>query len=167
MAPLKAEDKLAYWDSHDIKADAKLARELFNGRIVRNQRRVKTEFPDVSREAIQPLLRLLLHGVRRLEGPLHAKHDAFLEALIKVVQALDPDGRSSRKLVLRFREQNRSDTAADLQILLHVGNLRIEGTKNEAAVKSASEEFKLSRSNVMAAIRRAKTRLRALGMCLD
>lgn len=154
--------KYNYWNGHDIKDDAKLVRELFYGRFVRGQTRAKLKFPDNSREGTEALVRLLGHGLRRSGYP--AQEDEFSEALSAVVFALDPDSIAPRKLKIEFRKQRRSDFASDLQIMLHVENLRLEGVKKKAAVISATDNFGIERSAVFKALARAKSHFKKMGI---
>ena len=150
---IKAPD--AYWQGHDPRDDGRLVRELFDGRIVRNEGRAKTKFPN-NDEAIEALLRLLSHGLKRFP-----QKDEFSEALTKLIFALNPNGRTPRKLEIGFRTPgNRSDIAADVQIMLCVNELVMEGEKKESAVSFAGETFHLSRKGVFKALRRAEEHLK-------
>ncbi len=159
-------DKHNYWKGHEIKDDAKLVRDLFYGRVVRRQKRTSTKFPDSSREGTEALGRLLGHGLRRSGYPAQA--DEFSEALVTVILALDPDSVAPwnpRKLKIEFRKQRRSDFAADMQIMLHVENLRPKRGEKEAAIQSAIDKFGMHhRSAVFKAIGRAKAHLKKLGL---
>jgi hypothetical protein len=84
--------------------------------------------------------------------------DVAVEVLRALLNALDPESDSDRRVEFKLRKGNRSDFAADFQIELHVGYLCMMGEKKESAVASAMKAFQLSRANVFAALRRAKAR---------
>jgi hypothetical protein len=149
-----------YWNGHDIKTDAKLVRELFNGRVVRNQTRAILKFSDNPREGLEALGRLLAYGLKRW-----SPKDEFSEALTELMCALDPDSNTPRKLEIGFRKKgNRSDRAADFQIMLHVGNRQLEGEKKESAVASAMKTFGLSRKAIFESLARAENYLDKMGV---
>jgi hypothetical protein len=151
---IKAPD--AYWQGHDPRDDGRLVRELFDGRIVRNEGRAKTKFPNNEPEAIEALLRLLSYGLKRFP-----QKDEFSEALTKLIFALNPNADTPRKLEIGFRAPgNRSDLAADVQIMLCVNELLMEGKKKKSAVSLAGETFHLSRKGVFKALRRAEEHLK-------
>jgi hypothetical protein len=150
-----------YWNGHDTKTDATLVHELFHGRMIRNQGRARTVFPSNEREAIEALQRLLLHGLQRAGWMVEVKNDEVLQTLVELVQALDPNGDTPRKLEIGFRAPgNRSDLAADLQIMLCVNELLMENKKKKSAVSLAGETFHLSRKGVFKALRRAEEHLK-------
>jgi hypothetical protein len=162
-----------YWKGHDAKADTVLVRELFNGWVVRDQRTGRDKRRHLERnspgeaQAIDALRRLLMYILIRLSflkrslshGPYD---DVAVEVLRALLNALDPESDSDRRVEFKLRKGNRSDFAADFQIALHVGYLCMKGEKKESAVASAMQAFQLSRANVFAAVRRAN--LRKLGI---
>ena len=152
-----------YWNGHDIKTDATLVHELFHGRTIRNQGRARTVFPSNERGAIEALRRLLLHGLQRAGWMVEVKNDEVLQTLVELVQALDPNGDTPRKFEIGFRARgNRSDLAADLQIMLcvHEHLMEDKDKKKKSAVSLAGETFHLSRKGVFKALRRAEERLK-------
>ena len=97
-------------------------------------------------------------------GWLRLKTTNFTEARpSKFVQALDPNGDTPRKFEIGFRARgNRSDLAADLQIMLcvHEHLMEDKDKKKKSAVSLAGETFHLSRKGVFEALRRAEERLK-------
>jgi hypothetical protein len=155
-----------YWKGHDAKADTVLVRELFNGRVVRDQKTGRAKRRHLERnspseaQAIDALRRLLMYTLGRsyiLKRSLsHGPYDdVALEVLPALLNALDPESDSDRRVEFKLRKGNRSDFAADFQIASHVGYLCMMGEKKESAVESAMKAFQLSRANVFAAVRRA------------
>jgi hypothetical protein len=165
----------AYWNGHDAKADTVLVRKFFNGWVIRDQKTGRAKLRHLERnspgeaQAIDALRRLLLCILRRSYTPkrtpsLWPHDDAALEVLPALLSALDPESDSARRVEFKLRKGRRSDSASDLQIALHIGNLCMEGEKKESAVESAMKAFQLSRANVFAAVRRAKHRLKKFGI---
>lgn len=164
-----------YWKGHDAKADIVLVRKLFNGWVIRDQKTGRVKCRQLERnspsetQAIDALRRLLDYILKRsyiLKASLsHGPYDdVALQVLPALLDALDPESDSRRRVEFKLRQGNRSDFAPDLQIVLHVADLCMKGEKKESAVASAMEAFQLSRANVFAAVRRTKARFRKLGI---
>jgi hypothetical protein len=141
-----------YWKGYSQKEDEKLAHQLFLGKTVQDKTgRRKTEYltKDSADEcsARDALVRLL------------SRDDCSLGIKALVYGALQTDGKSERRLVFQFRQKgNRPDLSADLEVALHVLQLRGDGVKGESATHGAMQKFGLSRKAVFECIRRAKKR---------
>lgn len=140
--------------------DEALVEELFYGRRMVQSKtgRARHEYlpPDSGREreAMQALVRLLIRA------DIEPLPDTILSAL---ASALNPKGKSARKLVFEFRKKGkRSDLSADYQVAYHVAFLVTkEGWPVEAAVSDAKEANGLSRKAVFEALRRTKKKFPA------
>lgn len=143
-----------YYAGFSQEQDEKLAKQLFYGITVRNEKTGRMRHKYLSnnspreREGFEALQRLLLFSCQDLAPSIS----------IALLSTLDPDGSVWGRLEFKRRKKGRRDVVADFQIEFEFERLIHVGWKREAAVRQVREKFGLSRKAVFDARRRAKLR---------
>jgi hypothetical protein len=163
-----ASPRYPYWRDRNQNEDEALAKELLSGRRVRAAAGgIKVEYlrPGSPRErAAREALVSLLHYYTRTDDL------SRLQIVEPLCSALSYVGTpfSSRQLVFQFRKigKQSAEFAADFQVFYHVEKRIFDGWPVEAAVNEAQKIFGLSRKTVFQITKRAKEKLRLLGIVL-
>jgi hypothetical protein len=144
---------LPYWKGYDREKDERHARNLLYGVTVRNQKTGRDQHRYLLRasprehQGLEALRRLLSRAYRDIEPRI----------LAGLLCALDPNSNFDRRLVFERRKKGRpQDSAADLQIFLHVEGYIRGGKKTEAAVAQTMADLRLSRKAVFTAVQRCR-----------
>jgi hypothetical protein len=166
-----ASRRYPYWTDRNQNEDEELAKEWFKGRTVRAVAGgFKVEYlrPGSPREraAREALVRLLFYYTRADDDLRRLQIVQPLCAALSESAAIPFP--SSRQLVFQFRKKGKrsAEFAADFPVLYHVARNLYHGWKVEAAVTDARKEFGLSRKTVFQITKRAKEKLRLLGIVL-
>ena len=169
-----ASRRYPYWTERNQNEDEELAREWFKGRTVRTAAggfEVEYLRPGSPREraAREALVYLLFYYTRADDDPRRLQIvQPLCAALSYVESAANTPFPSSRQLVFQFRNKGKrsAEFAEDFPVLYHVAKRIYYGWPVEAAVNEAQTMFGLSRKTVFQITKRAKEKLRVLGIVL-